>query len=83
MDEFHHLFQAQREAIKAIRDAEKEIIELLEQRVREEQCVVLMTPYSDVAQIKKEELPQEEIAKVTKSFLYEFFVKIMLEVVTI
>jgi DNA replication initiation complex subunit (GINS family) len=72
MDEFHHLFQAQREAIKAIRDAEKEIIELLEQRVREEQCVVLMTPYSDVAQIKKEELPQEEIAKVTNHFYMKF-----------
>lgn len=64
MDEYHHLVQAEKEAIQSIRDADREINELLQQRAREEQCVVIMTPYSDVAQIKKEEVSQEDIAKV-------------------
>lgn len=64
MDEYHHLQLAEREAIQGVRDAEREINELLEVRAREEQCVVIMTPFSDVALVKKDASPQEEIAKV-------------------
>lgn len=76
MDEYHHLQLAEREAIQGVRDAEQEINDLLEVRAREEQCVVIMTPFSDVALVKKESTPQEEIAKVhlsmhTNSQIYD------------
>lgn len=79
MDEYHHLQLAEREAIQGVRDAEREINELLEVRAREEQCVVIMTPFSDVALVKKESSPQEEIAKVHLSIYTPTFKFMTLE----
>ncbi|MCO5551284.1 hypothetical protein L7F22_004783 [Adiantum nelumboides] len=59
LDEFNSLIMAEREAIKSVRDTEQEIEETLQQRLREEQNVVLITPYIDIACVKEEDLSQE------------------------
>ncbi|KAI5079565.1 hypothetical protein GOP47_0005044 [Adiantum capillus-veneris] len=59
LDEFHSLVMAEREAIKSVRDTEREIEEILQQRLREEQNVVLITPYIDIACVKEDDLSQE------------------------
>ncbi|KAH7425775.1 hypothetical protein KP509_11G070000 [Ceratopteris richardii] len=59
LDEFHSLVTAEREAIKSVRDTEREIEEILQQRLREEQNVVLLTPYIDIACVKDDDLFQE------------------------
>lgn len=77
IDEYHHLQKSEKEAIQAIREAEQDVVELLEQRAREEQCVVIMTPFSDIAQVKKEALVQE-VSKVPldSNFFLHLFGKI-------
>lgn len=72
IDEYHHLQKSEKEAIQAIREAEQDVVELLEQRAREEQCVVIMTPFSDIAQVKKEALVQE-VSKVEADYLSPYF----------
>ena len=59
IDEYHHLQIAEKEAVQAVRDAEQDVVELLGHRAREEQCVVIMTPFSDIAQVKKDSLTPE------------------------
>ncbi|MCO5557143.1 hypothetical protein L7F22_010700 [Adiantum nelumboides] len=59
LDEFNSLILAEREAIKSVRDTEREIEETLQQRLREEQNVVLITPYIDIACVKEDDLSQE------------------------
>lgn len=59
IDEYHHLQIAEKESIQQIREGEQDVADLLEQRAREEQCVVIMTPFSDIAQVKKDHDVQE------------------------
>ncbi|XP_073387425.1 dynein regulatory complex subunit 7 isoform X5 [Physcomitrium patens] len=72
IDEYHHLQIAEKESIQGVREAEQDVIELLEQRAREEQCIVLMTPFSDIAQMKKDDLV-EEVSKVETDYLSPHF----------
>ncbi|KAJ7564854.1 hypothetical protein O6H91_02G036500 [Diphasiastrum complanatum] len=72
IDEFHQLLMTERETIKAIRDAEDETYDILQQRFRDEQNVVLLTPYSDVAWFKHDDLinqDSEAEAKVETDYL--------------
>lgn len=74
IDEYHHLQIAEKEAIRAVREAEQDVVELLEQRAREEQCVVIMTPFSDIAQVKKDALtPEVSKVRLHSSFLLQFY----------
>jgi hypothetical protein len=77
IDEHHHLQIAEKDAIQAVREGEQDVVELLEQRAREEQCVVIMTPFSDIAQVKKESLTPE----VSKVLLCSSFLQIYKQVI--
>ena len=59
LDEYNTLLSAEREAIKSVRDIERDTEEILQQRLREEQNVVLITPYIDIACVKQDDLFQE------------------------
>ena len=59
LDEYNTLLTAEREAIKSVRDIERDTEEILQQRLREEQNVVLITPYIDIACVKQDDLFQE------------------------
>ncbi|KAG0577341.1 hypothetical protein M758_5G142800 [Ceratodon purpureus] len=72
IDEYHHLQIAEKEAVQAVRDAEQDVVELLGHRAREEQCVVIMTPFSDIAQVKKDSLTPE-VSKVETDYLSPYF----------
>ena len=78
IDEYHHLQIAEKEAIQGVREAEQDVVELLAQRAREEQCIVIMTPFSDIATVKKESMAPE-VSKVSTTSLsssYQFLSKI-------
>ena len=74
LEEYQHLLLAERECSQAIRDVEREIRMILESRIKEEQNILLTTPYYDITRIKKEESDEEkqEEEEVEHDFLSPF-----------
>lgn len=60
-EEYQSLVQAEKESIQSVRDVEAEAKEIKYQRLKEEQHVVLVTPYYEVMRQKMEESDDDQV----------------------
>ncbi|CAG9466922.1 unnamed protein product [Pedinophyceae sp. YPF-701] len=70
LEEYQALVQAERETVQSIRDMEADVRELLLNRVREEQVMVLVTPYFDIIRELREDSDSEVVDE--EQALYDY-----------
>ena len=59
LEEFQRLLAAEKQCTQDIRDVEKEIKDMINNRNKEEQNISLVTPYYDIVRVKQEESDDE------------------------
>ena len=59
-EEFQTLVEAERKCMNSIRESEKEVQDMVATRSKEEQNIVLLSPYYDIVRCKTEESEEEE-----------------------